>query len=204
MLPVSKITLNVSMLAALLLSTAGQAADQNGNFVLRGAGSQPCTALVASINSRDKTASTTYLAWAQGYLSANNRLLKGTFDVMPTQGPGDFLGVIKAICDKAPQMPVENAANQAVLILRPLHQATDAPIVKLAHKGKTAEIRATVLAQLETKLIGRGLLRGEATAKPSGELYAAIEKFQTSERLTVTGLPDLATLLRAQASVPAK
>lgn len=198
--------LGAAAIAALLAASPANAADRSGNFVLRGAGSQVCPAFMTAINSRDKEASTTYLAWFQGYLSAHNRLTPEIFDIMPTQGPADFMGVVKAICEKAPQFSVENAAHQAIALLRPLAQAAPSALVRLDHKGKTANVRENVLKQLETRLVALGHLRSVAPdgGRVPADLHAAIEKFQRAEKLDVTGLPDLATLLRAQAGRPAK
>lgn len=202
----SKPSLLLAALAVLAASTPSHAADRSGSFVLRGAGSQVCPAFMTTINARDKAGSTAYLAWFQGYLSANNRLLPETFDVVPTQGAADFMGVVKAICEKAPQFTVENAANQAIALLRPLHQAEPSQLIKLSHKGKTAELRENVLKQLEARLIALGHLRAPSgnSARVMADVHAAIEKFQRTEKLEPSGLPDLATLLRAQAAKPAK
>ena len=193
-------------IAVFLATCPASAADRSGNFVLRGAGSQVCPAFMTAINSRDQQASTTYLAWLQGYLSAHNRLAPDIFDLMPTQGAADFMGVVKAICEKAPQFSVENAANQAVALLRPLAQTAPSPLVRLEHKTKTVSVRENVLKQLESRLVALGHLRAAPTANARNlaELHAAIEKFQRAEKLEATGLPDLATLLRAQAAKPVK
>lgn len=193
--------LAIAALAAIIAASPAAAADRSGNFVLRGAGSQPCPTFMTAINARDQATSATYLAWLQGYMSANNRLLADTFDVMPTQGPVDFMGVVKAICERSPKFSVENAANQALVLLRPLRQTAPSPLVKLSYKGKTAELRESVLKQLEARLMELNHLRQPKTAgaRSDAELHLAIEKFQRAEKLTVTGLPDLATLLRARA-----
>lgn len=199
-----------STLASLLLVASplflapAHASDPKGSFVLRGAGSQVCPAFMTTINSRDQAASTTYLAWLQGYVSAHNRLLQDTFDVVPTANPADFMGVVKAICEKAPQFTVENAASQAIALLRPVRQNAASPMLKISHKGKETQIQAAVLLQLETRLIALGHMRGTASGKATPDLHAAIEKFQRAEKLPVTGHPDLTTLLRAQIAMAEK
>jgi hypothetical protein len=75
-----------TLVVALVLAWGGAAAaaDADGNFVIKGAGTATCATLQKAKAARDERYAS-IAGWLDGYLSAQNELRGATFDLAPWQ-----------------------------------------------------------------------------------------------------------------------
>jgi peptidoglycan hydrolase-like protein with peptidoglycan-binding domain len=132
-----------------------------------------------------------------GYTSAYNRHVPPTFDILPTSAGGDLLGIVMAVCRVSPNASLETATAQSLSAVAAMRLTRETPIVKVTADGKTVEIRQEALTNLQQNLSEKGLYRGPLNGVSSPALVAAIKAIQTREKLEVTGLPDIDTMIRA-------
>lgn len=180
---------------ATLAHSAALASDANGNFALRGYGSRNCATFLAEIS--DVAHASNYGSWLMGYATAHNRLQSETFDILPLPDGAVFLEVISAVCADQETLTVEGAANEVIRAIAPLHQRGSTSIIKTERAGSSLLIRQGALQALQSHLTERKLYSGPADGQWGDATAAAIEEFQLRESITVTGLPDFATLFRA-------
>ena len=182
-------------LAAVTLSGQAQAADTNGRYVVRGLGSATCQTYLAGL--KDPIVAPRYLSWLLGYETAAIQAAPQTFDIMPTNGAMDFANVVTLLCKSTPKQTLVDAATQAVLTLRPLRQVTETPMVTFVFQNRSVQLRQGAAQQLAVALAAKKLYRGETSGQPNADFYKAIKALQEREKLTVTGLPDIDTFIRA-------
>jgi hypothetical protein len=186
---ISKVLLGAVVCVPLVFGALpALASDAAGKFTVRGVGSNPCSAVQASLKSNDKIA---------GYTSAYNRHVPQTFDILPTSAGGDLLGIVMAVCRVSPNASLETATAQSLSAVAAMRLTRETPIVKVTADGKTVEIRQEALTNLQQNLSEKGLYRGPLNGVSSPALVAAIKAIQTREKLEVTGLPDIDTMIRA-------
>lgn len=184
------------ILGQMLAIGTASAAGTSGNFAVRGLGGDKCQALTTAVSAKSG-AIKGYASWIMGYASAYNRSTSNIFDVYPLPAGGGLVSLVATLCAANPNSSVEGATAQLFAILRPLSLAGETPLVAFAVGGKTISIREESVRLLERSLTGRGLLKEKEGGKFSPQLVMAIQAFQKSEGIAVTGLPDMQTLIRA-------
>lgn len=190
----------IALALGLALTAGAQAKDARGNFVVHGVGAQTCSAYLAKVRSGKPGAAEAYASWLLGYLSASNAATASTFDLLPVPAGQQVVDVATQVCAAKPDLTFGSAVDGVVKALAPLGVAADGGWVTVAADGRQLAVRRDALIILQRKLIAKRLLGGQADGASSPQLVAAIKAFQTQQKLTPTGLPDVVTLLRAAAS----
>ena len=185
--------------ALLCVSNPVYAADQSGRFVVRGNGADLCSSFSKALETKDNQAVERYAAWIFGYASATSKLSPQTLDVSPSADGRDILAFVLNICQAKPTMALEAATAQVFSGLRPIRPTVEGPLVKFSVDGKSLSIREETVRFSERKLKAAGLYKDAEGGKATTQLIAAIKKFQTAEKLTISGLPDIRTLIRLAA-----
>lgn len=195
----NNITKHFACMAAVAAGLAGPtgaaAADANGNFALRGYGSRTCQVFNAEFP--DAKHSANYGSWLMGYVSARNRVESETFDILPLLDGMVLLQAVSTVCKDQPTITVESAANEVIRAIAPLHQRSETSIVVVENDGRKIAIREGMLSALQVRLVELGMYSGPVDGQWTTSLAAAVKTFQMNKNITATGLPDLATLLRA-------
>jgi hypothetical protein len=173
------------------------ASDVSGKFTVRGVGSSPCSTVIAAFKSNDKGAATAYASWIMGYTTGYNRFVPQTFDILPTPAGSDLVGIVAAVCRASPTASLESATGQALTAVAAMRLTRETPVVKLTSGGQSVELRQEAVTALQQSLTLKGLYKGPANGVSSPALISAIKALQTKEKLKVTGLPDIDTLIRA-------
>lgn len=181
--------------AAGLSGHAAWAADEQGNFGLRGYGGRTCETYLGEIPDAGHAAN--YGSWLMGYATARNRLQSGTFDILPFPDGTVILRAVTAVCGDQPQLTVEQAADEVIRATERLQQASPSEIVTITLDGRTLQIRQNALAAIQQRLSDRGLYSGSADGRWNEATETAVKEFQLREKIIASGLPDLATLIRA-------
>ncbi len=181
-------------LTALSFANPAQAADEEENFAVKGAGLARCSDY---IEARQSNAPAFYQfgGWINGYLTALNQLKPETYDLAPWQSSDLLAGVILRNCRENPEKRFINTVSAMVASLNAQRLLTKSPLVE-AHAGETRiRIYQELLRRTQEKLAESGLYRGEANGRFDQETEDGLRAYQKAGRLTETGLPDQATLL---------
>lgn len=179
---------------ALAAAHPAIAEDSNGQFAIKGAGLQTCESLVKSWDGQSSDLGL-YAGWVDGYLTGMNQHSKTTFDIAPWQSTTTLLSLLRQMC-------TQRDANDRVIDLLNDLMSDFAP-ARLKEQSSASAIRrgdsALVLydetvSALQRRLTQEGFDPGEPNGVYTDQTATALEAFQTSRGLTVTGLPDQKTL----------
>lgn len=187
---------------ALILTTActisvsalpASAADDDGNYAVRGLGSDPCSQFVRSVDEKDGRVEQ-YLSWTLGYLTARSRFTKNAFDTLPIVDANSVGGLVYNVCTSNPNATIENAAIGLIDFMDPLKVGSASEIVRLTAGDQSTVLRRETLDRVLDRIQSLGI----AVKSEEGDgidLAASLAKFQEDEGLSVTRIPDLETLI---------
>ena len=183
-------------LALLLANSVGiaSAADRTGEYSVRGAGAQPCEAYLLAVN-ENRPELGAYIGYIDGQLTATSRLTTGVFDVSPFILPGPFAAIVANICRQAPNQLFEVAVRGGVEALVRVRVAAASPIVEMTVGDNRMSLRVETLRAVQTRLRALNLLRDPVDGRFGASTQDALRRYQTANRLTVTGLPDPDTII---------
>ncbi len=169
------------------------ASDKDGRFAVRNAGMITCAKFVEEKNKRS-TQYNIYVGWIDGFLSAANQFTKQTFDLVPWGNTAFLTTLLENHCKKNNEQLFYVAVNKLAASMMEQRLPVYSEHIKIEYNGKTTYVYQVILKKLQEVLKKEKFYKG----KPDG-LYGkgtrkAIEKFQKSNNLAVTGLPDQLTL----------
>jgi hypothetical protein len=186
-------------LFALALLAAGplaRAADADGRFAVKGAGVTRCAAFVEAREKQRDTAIASYVNWMYGYITATNRSSPETFDLIAWEGAGVLLAALDAHCRKNPDLPFHVAIGALVNTLARDRIAARSELVRVTSGETTLIFYEETLRRMQKQLADRKFYNGKIDGRFGDGTRRALEAFQKSENIAVTGLPDQLTLLR--------
>ncbi|HQT65120.1 MAG: hypothetical protein B7Z75_09335 [Acidocella sp. 20-57-95] len=212
--------LGCGLLGATLAHPA-LAADTKHSFAVHGIGAVGCADLIKGLTPGDaKTMTPDQLkqqnsdqavirmslgSWLLGYVSEINRVQAGAYDVTPVQQEDALINMVAGVCAKHPDARVETVADVVFTSLAKAKVPSESPEVKASAGNNATVLRQSTLVQLEKTLVSEKLLKeADANGKYGPAVQAALVKFQTAQKLPVTGLPDPATVIRALVGLPAQ
>ena len=175
--------------------SAAGAADEKGQFAIKGVGLATCERFVEA----RKAQSREYFqfgGWINGYLSSTNRYERETFDLAPWQSTGLLAGWIARFCQRNPEVPFVRAMAALVNNLGKERLATRSETVEARVGDATIQIYETTLRRVQERLSQRGYYEGETSGEFDHQTQEALERFQREAGLQPTGLPDQASLSR--------
>ncbi|WP_440998154.1 peptidoglycan-binding domain-containing protein [Arhodomonas sp. SL1] len=184
--------------ALLLAGTATSvvAADGEGRYAVRGPGAQGCEAFLTAVEEQSREALRLYAGWLEGYMSAHNRLLESTFDVVPVMSAAQLLDMAARVCRSSPELRVETAVARLVGVLDDARVQSASQPVTISTAEATINIRQEALARVQAVLAERGYEGVEATGRFNEATGDALRSYQQEHDLPVTGVPDGDTLVR--------
>lgn len=181
--------------SSLLSSQEAFAADDKGQFGVRGAGLISC-----AIYEKEREAqSEIYLitaAWVDGYITGINQHLPATYDLMSFETTELLAAILAEHCKK-------NPADTVFSVLKNLFDKLHQDRLQL-HSNKTevvvgerkASLYVEVLKRIQKKLFSAGFYKGEIDGIYSPSTIEAMKEFQRSVKYNPTGFPDQMTLWR--------
>jgi hypothetical protein len=181
---------------ALVPAGMAQAADTQGAFALRGIGSQSCAAYGKAVKETPNITVPLAASWLTGYMTAFNRFEPNTYDVVSIMDIAPLLQIITGVCEKNPNLPMENVARDVLKRLDGTRAATETPLVEAKSGGKSVQVRKATLAAMQAKLSAQGMFKGSADGTFGPATEAALKQYQTAQKLPVTGIPDAPTMIR--------
>ncbi|MCP5144060.1 MAG: peptidoglycan-binding protein [Gammaproteobacteria bacterium] len=181
------------MIGVVLVSMPASAADAEGKFAVKGAGTRPCSDFVTAKaeQSRDYYL---YGGWLEGFVSSFNQFQADTYDVTPWQTTELLLALLETHCRNNPDQRFLTAANALVKTLLPARLAAESAIISSAVNGTESYYYQAIVERVQERLQELGHYRGEANGELSEALGAALRDYQAKSGLRVTGIPDQYTL----------
>lgn len=142
-------------------------------------------------------------SWMMGYITASDRLVKGTFDESPIMAPEALSGMVIGVCRQNPEARVEAAAFAVLNQLATARLLHDSPVVEARAGDRAVLIRQATLIAMQRSLVQDKLLKEPADGRFGSGTAAALLAFQKSQHLPETGLPDASTVVRLLVEMPA-
>ncbi len=185
----------LSLCLGLALISPVRSADQAGRFAVKGVGVQRCAQFMAAWEAKDKTLYA-YGGWVEGFLSADNRYRKDTFDSAGWRNTNVLLALLAHHCKGHPDQPFVTAVRAMIQAMAPTRIEAETPLIEVRAKGKATLIYRETLLRLQRALKERGLYRGRIDGRFGKGTSKALEAYQKRAGIPVTGLPDQFTLMR--------
>lgn len=182
------------LVLATSFSTAARAADQNGQFAIRGAGLQTCQNAVAAFDTASSDLAL-YSGWIDGYLTGLNQFREDTFEMASWQTASTLLAMTVQVCRSQPDDT--GFMRTFVNLMRGFSGSAlseeSALTGVFSGTQRVALYEATVEA-IERTLSELGYEVGVIDAEFSQETALALGEFQQAHGLEETGVPDQKTL----------
>lgn len=179
------------------LATPGMAADTEGTYAVRGLGSLTCDEVVARVDEAAGQIPLDLVAWSDGALSASNRLLPDTHDLMPFRSPPDLSARLAVnVCRSFADITFDQAVNEVFALLGKIRLTGQEAEVSARIGEQEIQLAPSTLSYMTTALIVRGFLDDAEPGDYGPSTAEALIAFQAEQGLPQTGLPDQETLLR--------
>jgi hypothetical protein len=182
-----------------LLATPVLAADKDGRAAVRGAGQLPCKEAMA-ICQKDKNQCAAIDSWLNGFISGINVSGKDLYDLVFFT-PFSIASVLQ-VCKQKPDMPVANAVDLLVREIAALSVPVASKPVDFGQGNERFQIYQSTVRAVQQALIKQGFLAGNADGVYGPGTKAALQKFQETAKLPVTGTPDPDTVVRLLRPAP--
>lgn len=185
------LTLSFAWLAVAASPT--DAADDKGQFAVKGTGLAKCSQLLKAFENQDRTLSE-FGGYITGYTTAMNRMQPDTFDLAPWQST-EFLALALAnYCAGNPETQFYQAIALMMQSLEKdrLKERSD-PVVLKEGDQETAVYRE-VLRRVQSRLKELGHYSGGVDGLYGPQTKAAVQKLQKDKGVPETGFLDQNTL----------
>jgi hypothetical protein len=180
--------------ALALASLSAQAADSQSRYAAHGLGRLQCSRFVELCEKGAEECKLTS-TWITGYLTAFNALNGDTFDILPWQQPELLAEGAFNLCRRNPDAALVEAVTQVVRVLLPQRIEAAADRTRIGEGDNAIYLYRATVRELQQRLIDAGHLKGGADGAFGPGTKAAVEAFQRSAGLGVTGIPDQRTLV---------
>lgn len=178
----------------MIAAGAASAGDKEGNYFVRGFGSQPCERYLEE----RKAGSPAYLffrEWANGYVTAYSQFGTDTYDAAADFDLDSISGVLETFCNGDKKA---NFATAVYAVTKELHKyriVSQSPVTSIAAgKGKIQVFEETV-KRVQQTLKQQGIYKGDVDGKFGQGTSTAISAYQKRKKIPETGVPDRRTLL---------
>lgn len=184
----------VAFFSVLVFCGAAVAADDAGNFAIKGGGQQTCGALLKAYETKS-TDLGLYAGWVDGYLTGINQFTPQTYDMAAWQSSDTLLAMTQAVCK---QLPAEKRVMDAFIeVIRAIQSGRIAKmdtLIALMHEGKGTATYSSVIIQMKARLLDQGFDPGSSDDSFDAVTAKALTEFQKAKGLAQSGLPDQQTL----------
>ena len=171
------------------------AADLNGRFSIRGAGSISCQTYLAE----RKASSQLYhivAGWIDGYITARNQFVSDTYDTTSFESMELITALAAEYCKKAPETNLFAVVTSFMEVFATNRLTAPSDKVTVTEGERSKELYAELLKRLQQKLSDLGHYAGEIDGTFDEPTKTALGKFQSSIEFKPTGFPDQLTLWR--------
>lgn len=186
-------TLPCAMAVMMALAGDAGAADDAGNFSVKGVGTTTCQNYLDARQAGGE-AYILYGGYIGGYVTAYNQFQPQTFDVLPWQSVDTVMRMLARFCNKSPDSLFAAVLSRLMKVVADERLQQNSPAVQIGDADTGAALYAETLRRTQDKLSALGLYRGTPSGRYDEETRRALERFQQAKGLTVTGVPDQVTL----------
>ncbi|GGW57663.1 peptidoglycan-binding domain-containing protein [Alishewanella tabrizica] len=174
----------------LLVSQVANPADSAGNFAIEGIGGLDCIRFVQAKENKE-SAYFHFGGWIEGFISASNKHSDRIYDLTPWQTTETIATIVYTACKKQPKANFATVVDGVVGQLSLNALTKESALITLKHGKFEVKVRTKIYHDVELRLRQLKYLDGEANNK---KIIEALKKYQSSNNLRVTGLPDQYTL----------
>ena len=187
--------LRLALCFVVLHTTTALAADKAGNFALKGAGFLRCQVFVIE---REKKSNVYYLiaGWVEGFISAHNKHVEDTYDILSFESLELLLNVIDGHCRPNPNDRLYSVLNSMIIQMTPDRLRQDSPRIEIGEGERKTILYRETIRRIQTRLAGLGLYKGGIDGVFTEDTQSALIAFQSDIGLETTGFPDQTTLWR--------
>ncbi len=180
----------------LSIATPALAATSDGEFAVYGWGTRDCNTIMTLLNGEQAAQAKAQLAeWISGFISAQNRMAEGLYDITPVKSHSPMVSLAQNICANNPDQLFENVVFAMVESFSALELTENSPLVQLSHNGQAVSVNEETVRRVQKILIADGKLpTGSDDGKFGPQTALSIEAWQGEADITVNGLPDMVTL----------
>lgn len=181
--------------ACLLITQGANAADQYGQFGVRGAGLISCKIY----ENERKARADVYLmtaAWVDGYITASNQNLSDTYDIMSFETTELLTEVLAKHCKKNPADIVFAVVKSLLEKLYDDRLQHHSKKTKVVIGDRTVSLYVETMKRIQQRLKAAGFYNGKIDADYGKGMIGAVKSYQESIGFNPTGFPDQATLWR--------
>lgn len=179
---------------AMLAAGPAQAGDEEGNYFVRGFGSQSCERFLAE-RQAGGPAYFIFRAWANGYVTAYSQFGAQTYDAAADFDIGTISALVANFCNAN---KTQNFATAIYAVTRELHKyriERQSPVATIKSEKGSISVFEETMRRVQLTLKEQGLYKGAVDGKYGKGTAAAIAAYQKKKNLPETGLPDRRTLL---------
>lgn len=183
--------------ASLLSFSSVEAADEDGDFAIRGAGRIQCSELIDGLEKKDQRL-TIFATWLEGYITASNQLSNRTFDSTPWQTTELLLALAGRSCAAKPDSKFMDVVGRLIAEMRPLRVREKSTLVQIRDSESVQVHYKVVVERVRSRLVELGYKFKTTTVigkKAQEELKTHLLAFQESNGLPPSGELDQHTLL---------
>lgn len=180
---------------SLVISQVATAADDKGQFGIRGAGLVSCYVF----NQERKARSTAYdvvAGWMDGYITGMNQYAPDTYDAASFESTELYTALVSEYCEKHPETPVFVVINSLVKQTWKDRLRSPSQKIEIAVGDQNVTLYEAAIKQIQEALARRGFYRAKIDNVYGPAVEEAMKAFQRSIEFKPTGFPDQATLWR--------
>ena len=184
------------VLLLLAFSAApASAADSQGNFAMKGAGFLPCQVFVTE---RESKSNVYYMigGWLEGFISAHNKYVDGTYDIASFESLELLLWVIDKHCRSNPDDRLYSVVNSIIIQLSPDRLQKRSRKLDIKSGQRSTALYQTTIRRMQARLTELGLYKDDVDGRYTEATESALMAFQSDNDLEMTGFPDQTTLWR--------
>ncbi|MDT8383898.1 MAG: peptidoglycan-binding domain-containing protein [Gammaproteobacteria bacterium] len=171
------------------------AADDKGQFALRGAGLLPCAIYVKEREAKSEAYLMT-AGWIDGFITGSNQYSPETYDLLSFETTELLTAILDKHC-------IANPKDRVFAVLKSLFQKlhqdrlqTLSEKTEVAVGDRKTSLYVEVLKRIQKTLTAKGLYKGKVNGSYDQSTIDAMKAFQRSVKLEPTGFPDQVTLWR--------
>jgi hypothetical protein len=183
------------IVGAVLHVSGAVAADDKGEFGIRGAGLVTCSVYNRE---REKRSEIYHIvaAWMDGYITGSNQHADDTYDIVSFESTELLAALVSENCKKFPDAPV--FAVLRLIVKNSAKNRLHAPSkkVEIAMGDRKVSLYEEVLRRIQQKLASGGFYKGPINGTYDAATQKSMKAYQASIKLQPTGFPDQLTLLR--------
>ncbi len=184
----------IVLLCTMFAGASAHAADDSGNFAIKGGGQQSCSALATAYDTKSSDLAL-YAGWVDGYLTGINQYTAQTYDMAAWQTSETLLAMTYAVCKQLPSD--KRVIDGFVEVVRAIQSGRIAKmdtLIALVHEGKGTATYASVIIKMKDRLKSLGFDPGSTDDSFDAQTASALSAFQKDKGLDPSGLPDQQTL----------